>query len=316
MSRPALEARPRRTFPGNQAQRARFERGHWLALLTAGVWGTLHSVSKFALAETGPAQLTFMRVVLATLVLLGICLVTGQLHSLRRASRRDWLALIALGVFGGSMSPLFAMYSLRLLPASVAGFFSNTSPLLIAFIAPAVLHERLGRGALLGILLGFAGVLLIVQPGSGPSGMDVPVFGAVLAILSSVTWAGYMVVGRYLMGRHRPIAVTTVSSLVGTAGIGLVAFVDGGLMSGIQALPEIWPIVLWVGLVANGLGFGAWMVAISRLGAGRVAAFQYLVPVVGTLMAFLVLDEEPTPVFIAGGALILLGVGLSQTGRG
>jgi drug/metabolite transporter (DMT)-like permease len=316
VSRPALEARPRRIVPGDQEYHARFERGHWLALMTACVWGTLHTVSKIALAETGPAQLTFMRVALATIVLLGICLVTGQLQSLRRASRRDWLALVALGVFGGSLSPLVAQYSLRLLPASVAGLFSNTSPLLVALIAPAVLHEKLGRGALFGILLGFVGVLMIVQPGSGPSGMDVPVLGAVLAILSSVTWAGYMVVGRHLMGRHRPIAVTTISSVVGTVVIGLVAVVDGGLLSGFQALPKIWPIVLWVGLVGNAVGFGAWMVAISRLGAGRVASFQYLVPVVGTVLAFLVLGEQPTLVFIAGGALILLGVALSQTGRG
>jgi drug/metabolite transporter (DMT)-like permease len=298
-----------------RAPARRIERGHLFALGTVIVWGSLHPISKIALEALGPAQLTLLRVGLATITLFSICLVTGQLHSLKRASRRDWLGLLALGVAGGCLSPLLATYGLRMTPASVTALTSNTSPLLVALIAPVLLGERLGRLLIGGVILGFCGVLLIVQPGSGPSGLEVPVLGVMLGLTSAAAWAVFMVLGRQLMARHRPLTVTMIASAIGCVVIGVTAQLDGGLTAGFDAIPRLWPNILWIGMVSNGLGYGAWMAAIHALGAGRVAPFQYLAPVSGTTLSFLILGEHPTLPFLAGGALILTGVALSQVQR-
>ncbi|MCC7105369.1 MAG: EamA family transporter [Chloroflexi bacterium] len=291
------------------------ERGHLFALGTVIVWGSLHPISKIALEAFGPAQLTLLRVGLATITLFSICLLTGQLHSLKRASRRDWLGLLALGVAGGCLSPLLATYGLRITPASVAALTSNTSPLLVALIAPVLLGERLGRLLVGGVILGFCGVLLIIQPGSGPGGKEVPVVGVILGTVSAAAWAVFMVLGRQLMARHRPLTVTMIASAIGCIMIGVTALLDGGLTAGFEALPRLWPNVLWIGMVSNGLCYGAWMAAIHALGAGRVAPFQYLAPVSGAVLSFLILGEQPTVPFLAGGGLILTGVALSQVQR-
>lgn len=234
---------------------------------------------------------------------------------MRRAGRRDWLILVTLGLLGGGASPLLATYGLSILPASVGGLFANVSPLAVAVLGPLCFHERFGRLAVVGLLVGFAGVLVLIQPGSGPSGLEVPLAGVTMAILSAVGWALFMLQGRRVMARHRPLAVTAVASGVGALLIGLVAHLDGGLGPAFAVLPAIWPIVLWIGVVSNGVGYGAWMVAVSVLGAGRVSPFQYLVPVVGTTLSLLLLGEQPTTMFLVGGAMILAGVALTQTGR-
>lgn len=286
-----------------------------LAFVAPAMWGSLHPLSKLALSQVGPAQLTFLRVALGTLVLFAFCLATGQLRSLARAPRRDWGGLLLLGAFGGCASPVLATYALGVLPASVGGLFSNVSPLLVAIIGPLFFRERFGRLAIVGLLLGFVGVLVLIQPGAGPSGLDIPLAGVVVALGAAVAWALFTLAGRPVMARHRPLAVTAVACGAGTLMLAPVAQADGGLGSGFAALPAIWPLVLWIGVVANGFGYGAWMVAINVLGAARVAPCQYLVPVTGATLSMLILGEQPTPMFLIGAAMILGGVALSQIRR-
>jgi drug/metabolite transporter (DMT)-like permease len=130
--------------------------------------------------------------------------------------------------------------------------------------------------------------------------------------LAAIAYAVGVVAQKPLLANVSALRVTWLACVVGA--LSCLPFAGQSLS---QLRSSSWPTILWVlylGLLPTAVGFTTWAYALARSRAGGLAAMTYLVPPMAILLGWLVLAETPTPLALAGGALCLVGVYLTQRG--
>jgi drug/metabolite transporter (DMT)-like permease len=276
------------------------------------VWGSVHPTVKYALTELSAVQLALLRPVCACGLLMVLVLVTGRARLLGAELRAAPGTLIALGVLGYACSGSLASLALSLLPAGVTALITNSSPLLVVLVGVLAFHQRVGWPEIAGTLVGFGGVaLLSVGDIEATGDLRSTLIGSALALGSAACWAGYTAVARRL-GSADPLVTTALTSGIGSLVVGAVAVPTQDWTSLAHASAPVVLSTLWAGVVATGCTYAAWSFALRRLPAVAVAPFGYLIPVSALSISHVWLGEPLTVPTLAGAALVLLGVSLTQ----
>jgi drug/metabolite transporter (DMT)-like permease len=269
----------------------------WIALWTVYViWGSTYLAIAIAVESLPPLLAVASRFIVAGAVL------AGWLAWRRRASLRiSARALGATAVVGvllpGANAVLF--FAERDVPTGLASLIVASVPLWVILLR-LLARERLSRGAVLGVLAGFAGVAVLLQPGG-----SAPVSGLLLCVLSAVMWA----LGSFLSLRlplpADPIAATTYEMLCGGA-----AMLPLGLLTIGELEPSGRSVAAWLYLVIFGslLGYTAYVWLLAHAPLGTVATYAYVNPVVAIALGFLVRDEELTLRIMLGAAIVVASV--------
>ncbi|MEW1906016.1 DMT family transporter [Streptomyces sp. NPDC086147] len=278
-----------------------------LALL----WGSGFLWIKISLNEgLTPGWITFVRCLLGAAVLLALAHGAGQ--RLPR-DRGTWGRLVVAAFFCNALPFLLFSVGEQTVDSGVAGVLNATTPLWSLLIGLGLGTERPFRALRLGgLVLGFAGVLLIFAPWSAGSGL---LSGGALALLgASASYAvAFAYMARRLTGRGTaPLALSAAQLLTATALSAPVPAAGGPAAvtwTGVCA-------VVVLGVLATGVTFHLNYRMIAEEGPTSAATVGYLLPVVSVALGALVLDEPLTARVVTGMAVVLLGVGLTRvTGR-
>ncbi len=281
------------------------------AFLAIVFWGVSFVATKAVVAEISPWTLVFVRAGLGSLLLVAIL-------ALRRQPvwpPRDALwPLAAMGLVGVAFHQSLQAYALTLTSAVNAGWLIGLIPLWSALLAAWLLKERLGPLRVTGLLVGFAGAVLVVTGGrSGAASLGLPsTRGDLLLLASTLNWALYTVMGHATIRRLGPTRATAGAMLMGWAMLAPAFVARRGWEELLRLGASGWGAVLFLGLACSGLGYLFWYRALEKLEASRVAAFLYLEPLVTVAAAMLLLGEPVGAVAVAGGLLVLGGVALVQ----
>lgn len=255
--------------------------------------------------DLSPGALALGRLLVGTAVLAALLAGRGWVTP----DRREWLLLAVCGV------GWFGIYNLALnaaeqhLDAGTTAMLVNIGPILIAVLAGWLLGEGFPRWLVVGVAVAFAGVLLI---GLATRGADVDLAGVLLCVVAAVTYAIGVVAQKPLLRRLPALQVTFLA-----CGIGAVCCLPwtGALVADLGTAPAGSVAgMVYLGVVPTALAFSTWAYALSRMDAGRLGVTTYLVPPLVILLGWLLLDEVPPALAVAGGAVCLLGVALSRRG--
>ncbi|MBI2389107.1 MAG: DMT family transporter [Deltaproteobacteria bacterium] len=201
----------------------------------------------------------------------------------------------------GIAAMFFGFFALSRLPLGDAVTLANLTPLILAVVSQRVLGERNGKGLLVAVVLGLAGVAMIAGASfSHPHGEHVGIAGFVAAVIGACCSAVAMIFLRRLGPRES------------AEGVSLHFAVWAALATFVVGLP--WVRVPSVGaavaLVVAGFSGGAAQVAMTKAygldKAARVAAFGYSGLVISQILGVLFLDEVPGLRQVAGAALVIL----------
>jgi drug/metabolite transporter (DMT)-like permease len=268
--------------------------------LLSMIWGGSFMFMRIAAPAFGPVPLVEMRLALGAAVLLPL-LWRSPL------TRQQWLRLTAIAAINNALPfVLFAWGAER--AAAGIGAISNSMAALFALIVASLFYgEPVGVRRALGLVLGFAGVVVLASGRMGGSA----VWPAALAGTGAALCYGFGTnwVRRYLTGV--PAGGVAAASLTGAA----VLLLPFALLTWpAQAPPpRAWASALALGGLCTGLAYVLFYRLIHRIGAPRAATVTYLVPLFAVLWAWAVLGEPITATMAASGALILGGVFLSQS---
>jgi drug/metabolite transporter (DMT)-like permease len=274
-----------------------------LALL----WGSTFLWIDLALDALAPVQVTFSRCVLGSAALLIACLASGRRLPRDRAT---WGHIVVAAFFCNALP--FAMFSIgqQTIDSGVAGALNATTPLWSLLIGVVIGSERgLRPVRLVGLMLGFTGVVLIFAPWQPTRPVG---WGALAIVAAAVSYAvGFAYMGRHLVGKGIPTISLSAAQLIAATGLTALTLPAGGLTP-IGIGPKTLIVVTILGVVATGVTFHLTYRIIAAEGATNAATIGYLLPVVSVALGAIVLEEDLSLRIIAGMVVVLVGVGLTR----
>lgn len=273
-----------------------------LALLAA-LWGASFLFMRLGAAEFGPVALAAVRVAGATLCLLPLLALRGQLGELRR----HWRPIVTVGLINSALPFLLYSYAALSISAGLSSIFNAATPLFGALIAWLWLRDRLTPPRIAGLAIGFAGVLWLAWDKASfkPGGSG----WAVLACLGATLCYGLAAsfTKKHLAG-VAPLAVATGSQLGATLALALPA-----LWWWPAAAPSAtaWGAATLLALLCTGVAYVLYFRLIAHIGAANAITVTFLIPVFAVAWGWLFLAERPTGAMALGCVVILLGTGLA-----
>jgi len=269
-------------------------------VVLALLWGSGFLWIKLSLTGLSPVHLTVIRCALGALVLLA--LARGQ--RLPR-DRTTWRHLVVAAFFCNALP--FALFAIgeQTVDSGVAGVLNATTPLWALLIGA---KGGLRPIRVAGLLVGFAGVLLIFAPWRTAGLVS---WGAVAILGAAASYAvAFAYMGRHLVGRSGPMAISAAQMLAAT-GLSALALPLGGPDPGLTVTAVVAVVVL--GVFGTGMTFFLNFRIIADEGATSAATVGYLLPVVSVALGAAVLGEELSARIVAGMVVVLVGVALAQS---
>ena len=271
----------------------------------AMLWGASFLFMRIAAPVLGAIWLIEFRVLLAGLVLLPVIIFQGQIHEMLKNHRKLFIA----GGLNAALPFSLLAYAAIELSAGLTSILNATVPIFSALFAYLVIKEQLSWGKILGITLGFLGVIVLMawrQQGDLPPPSLISVGAGLLAAISYVLAANYT--------KQR---LTDVSPLV---------YVTGSQLS---AAILLWPLlpffipekqpdmtvissVIALAILSTSLAFALYFYLIKQIGPTQTLTVTYLIPVFAILWGSWFLDEKITFTMFTGCSLIIIGTALAN----
>ena len=278
------------------------------------VWGSTYLGIAVAIETLPPLLMAAVRFLTAGAILYFVASRAGE-RAADRPGRREWAAAVVTGVplfLGGNGGVVWAQQTV---PSGIAALLIATVPLWIVLLDRLVYRTRLSAQGLVGLVLGFGGLVLLVDPG-GSEGID-PVGAATLAA-AALAWALGSLLSRSASLPARPLVAAAMQMLAGGSALGLVAVATGELseirleeFSGRSVLAFAYLIVFGSILAFSAY---AWLLRVAR--TSLVATYAYVNPVVAVALGWAVLGEAIARRTLLAGAIIVAAVALIVSAPG
>lgn len=279
-------------------------------VLLCGLWGTQQVALKLSAPAMAPLLQVGLRSGVAALVVLLVILLRREQGAL---ASRNWRPGLLAGALFGLEFVLFGQ-GLRFTSAAHMSIFLYTAPVFAALgLHLRLPEERLAPLQWAGILVAFAGIVLTF------SGRDATPEGAagwtgdLLGIAAGAVWGATTLVVRTSRLAAAPATVTLWYQLTGACCLGIGAAVALG-QTGVTPGPGLALSLAYQSLVISAASYLAWFSLMRTYLASRLGVLSLMTPVFGIGAGVAVLDERLTRPFLAGAALILLGI-LLVSGR-
>jgi drug/metabolite transporter (DMT)-like permease len=284
------------------------DRRSWFWLLALGaIWGASYMFIAIGLRDLSPGMVAFLRIALAAAVLLPVAAAQGALSGARRYA--GWLVLVGAIQVAGPFILISA--GEEEISSSLAGILVAAAPLWTAVLAIWVDHEERSQGLrLVGVLIGFAGVGLLLGVDLGGGGAEL--LGGLAVVAAAL---GYAVGGLLVKHRLTGMAPVGMSGLVMTASA--ILLLPVAVATPPDSFPSLGPIaaVTVLGVLGTGIAFVIFYWLISTVGPARSFIVTYIAPGFAIVYGSVFLSEGITVATIGGLALILAGSWLSVEGR-
>lgn len=270
-----------------------------LALAAVALWSTVATGFKLGLNVMTPLQMLLVGSVISTALF-----VVVAARTLPRLTLADWRLAALLGLINPGVYYLVLFEAYNRLPAQIAQPLNYTWAITLALLAVPILGQTLTRRAVVGMLISYAGVVLLVSRPGASAVAELDALGVILALLSTLLWALYWLINT--RSRAPATAMMAASFLIGTT-----------TLLALAALTGDWPTAswdtlrygAWVGLIEMGITFLLWQQALKRTRqSGRIAQLIFISPFLSLLMINSVLGEAVH--WSAMAALVLIVAGL------
>ena len=283
-------------------------------VLTAIFWGGTFVAARVVAQDVGPFSASFLRFFTASLFLIVIIIMKeGRIPRLRR---HQVIPAVLLGMTGVFAYNVFFFLGMQTITAGRASLIVASNPVFISLLSALFFRQRLDGKKAAGILLCLTGATLVISRGDplsiftgGVGRGDVYLLGCV------ASWVAYSLIGKVIMKDFSPLAAVTYSCLIGGTALLVPACLEGlpGRIGGFYVAD--WIGILYLGFFGTVLGFFWYYEGIRAIGPSRASVFINFVPVSGVFFGWLMLDEAVNLSLLAGAALVISGVYLTNRPR-
>ena len=275
-----------------------------MLLLLAALWGGSFLFMRMAAPVLGPVWLIEARILLAGLALLPLLFRRNPWPQVKEKIS----ALVVVGCIGSAFPFLLLAFASLTLPAGVTSIINATTPLFGIAIATLFYSETFTLNRLLGIVLGFVGVVVLI--GWQRFVFSPMLVAAIVAGLGASTM--YAIVAPYAkkhLSELSSLTNTTISLLCGA--IALMPLLPFTAPTTLPS-PAIVLAVLALALLSTSLAYLLYFNLLQSIGPTKVLTVTYLIPAFAMVWGFFILDEPITAPMVLGCGLILVGTAFAN----
>lgn len=275
----------------------------WLTVVMF-LWALCYPLIAVGLSHAPPLYFAALRSFVA-----GVGLLAPAL-ALRRPLPKDWRVWVTLLGVGLSLTGLgFGGMFLAggIVSPGLATVLANAQPLIAAGLAYVILNERLGPRRRVGLLLGFAGILLIALPGFGPENVNSSPLGVGFVLLGALGVAVGNVLLKRLAGQVDVLMATGWQFILGGVPLYVTAQIFEAPVK-VMWNPAFVGMLLTLGLLGTALALLLWFALLRRSELNRLNTFTFLTPAFALIIGAVFFNERLGLVEVGGIILILLGL--------
>jgi drug/metabolite transporter (DMT)-like permease len=284
----------------------------WIAFLTLGVlWGSSYLWIKIGLETLPPLTLIAGRLLFGALFL---ATVVAMARERLPREPRMYGHLLVMSIVNIVLPFILIAVGEQSIDSALASILNATVPLSVIVLAPLFLpDERITIGKILGLALGFAGVMVLVAPDLvNLSHADLT--GELMMVGSSLCYGiGNVYAKRNVHGLRPMIPALFQVSFAALIVVPLALLIDRPF-GRVNPAPEAIAAMAWLGILGSGVAYLCYFTLLQRWGATRTSMVSYVLPVVGIALGALFIGEAVTLVRVGGTALIIAGIALVNSG--
>lgn len=276
---------------------------NWFKFILLGlIWGSSFFWIKLALQEVGPFTLVLFRVGFAFLGLLVVGLILRP-----KLYKKDLWKYVILGFFNVAMPFVMISWAEKHISSGMAAILNSTVPLFTILIAPGFLkEERFTVHSVLGLLIGFAGVIILASNQLG-AGDSLSVVGILAMLVAAFSYACSGIFARTMTKGMRVEAQS-----MGQMGMAFAFLVPATLIAEspvhFPSLPLTYISLLWLGFMGSCIATLIWFSLLNSVGPTRTSMVTYMFPLVGVLLGLIFLRESLDWRLLVGGILVIVAV--------
>jgi drug/metabolite transporter (DMT)-like permease len=271
---------------------------NWILLILLGaVWGSAFMFIKISADDFGPILLVNLRLLLAGALFLPFLLQKKYLAYFKS----HFSGILILGIFSNAFP--FTMFSYASLGATsnMLGILNGTTAFMTMVVAYFWLKESITPKQIFGIILGFLGILILVNPANGSATLGASGFALVGAL--SYSFSG-VYIQKYQLNANKFVLIGWAMLFGGLFLIPLSFFNLPDQMPDNNAIAAL----LWLGIVSTGIAYLGYIRLIEQIGAVRTSTVTYLLPVFSIIWGSIFLQEKITWIIFGGFIFVMIGM--------
>ena len=271
---------------------------NWILLILLGaVWGSAFMFIKISADDFGPILLVNLRLLLAGALFLPFLLQKKYLAYFKS----HFSGILILGIFSNAFP--FTMFSYASLGATsnMLGILNGTTAFMTMVVAYFWLKESITPKQIFGIILGFLGILVLVNPANGSATIGASGFALVGAL--SYSFSG-VYIQKYQLNANKFVLIGWAMLFGGLLLTPLSFFNLPDQMPDNNAIAAL----LWLGIVSTGIAYLGYIRLIEQIGAVRTSTVTYLLPVFSIIWGSIFLQEKITWIIFGGFIFVMIGM--------
>ena len=271
---------------------------NWILLILLGaVWGSAFMFIKISADDFGPILLVNLRLLLAGALFLPFLLQKKYLAYFKS----HFSGILILGIFSNAFP--FTMFSYASLGATsnMLGILNGTTAFMTMVVAYFWLKESITPKQIFGIILGFLGILVLVNPANGSATLGASGFALVGAL--SYSFSG-VYIQKYQLKANKFVLIGWAMLFGGLLLTPLSFFNLPDQMPDNNAIAAL----LWLGIVSTGIAYLGYIRLIEQIGAVRTSTVTYLLPVFSIIWGSIFLQEKITWIIFGGFIFVMIGM--------
>jgi len=278
-----------------------------MGLAFAFIWSSAFTSARIIVADASPLASLSCRFFLSGLIGVAIARAIGQSWYLTAA---QWRAVVIFGLCQNAIYLGLNFLAMQTIEASFASIIASTMPLIVAFALWTIYKERLSNLGVFGLILGFAGVFVIMQArltaGVDPMGVILCVVGAIALSVATLMMRGASSGGNLLM-------IVGLQMFVGSFTLAIASAATETLS--VTLTPQLIAAFAYTTLFPGLLATWIWFTLVQRIGAVKAATFHFLNPFFGVAVAAVLLGEQLSLQDVIGVGIIMLGILAVQSAK-
>ena len=271
---------------------------YWILLTFLGaLWGSAFMFIKVATPEFGPIALVNARLIIASCIFLPILLRNKYIHLLKPI----WRQVLVLAILNNAIPFTLFSYASFGADSNILAILNATTAFNTMIIAYIWIGENVSLKQLFGLLLGFIGIFILVNPQNS----ETTLISSMSALLASFFYSYSTVyIQRQSVNANKMVLIGWSIIFSAVLMLPVTIFYLPDTMPSISAIGS----AIWLGAISTGLGFLGYVRLIDKIGAVKTSTVAYFLPVFGIIWGAIFLDEIISSTIIIGCLIVLIGI--------